>query len=104
MSPTRLERVSESNEDISEKANGEEKANSETKEDEPLKRKRRGGGHVTINTKAEDMEHSDSGSTGGGHGNRRPSAIGDFFANRRQSTIMTALRSPKRFVSQYRRE
>lgn len=68
--------------------------------------------HVTINSKPEELEYSSDGIGGSrkapqyeeGNG-RRPSAlIQDILSSRRPSAIMAAIRSPKQFVTRYRRE
>lgn len=108
MSPQRLARVSETNEET-------EEDDDATPFKEPTMRSPRSANnlHVTINSKPEELEYCNDGSIGGarkatthddGTG-RRPSAlIQDILSSRRPSAIMAAIRSPKQFVTRYRRE
>lgn len=111
MSPHRLARLSETNEDTDE----DDDAGIATKPcKEPTMRSPRSANnlHVTINSKPEDLEYCND-VIGGGRktpmneegAGRRPSAlIQDILSTRRPSAIMAAIRSPKQFVTRYRRE
>lgn len=106
MSPHRLARVSETNEDI--ENDGHHNTDDEQCKEKAQRSQRNANHlHVTINTKPEDMEFSDSSACGNGsapHSNsRRPSAIiQDILSTRRPSAILAALRSPKQFVNRHR--
>lgn len=106
MTPQRLARVSEINEDSCE--NEDEDSTLEPS----LKNKNRSGRnpnqlHVTINSKPEDIDGDGSSqhSNGTAGSSRRPSVlIQEILSTRRPSAIMAAIRSPKQFVNRYRRE
>lgn len=105
MSPHRLARVSETNEDADD--DSRQNTDDEQTKEKPRSQRNANNLHVTINSKAEDMELSDSGACSNGsvpHSNsRRPSAIiQDILSTRRPSAILAALRSPKQFVNRRR--
>lgn len=116
MTPQRLARVSELNEEGSEHEIGiiSPKANMSPSNSSPsLKvptknsspRRSSNTLHVTINTKPEDIDCDGNGSQHSNSSSRRPSAmIQEILSSRRPSAIMAALRSPKQFVNRYRRE
>lgn len=61
--------------------------------------------HVTINAKPEDMDCDGNTSQNSNTSSRRPSVlVQEILSSRRPSAIMAALRSPKQFVNRYRRE
>lgn len=104
MTPQRLARVSEINEESAENE-GEESALEPS-----LKSKNRSGRnpnqlHVTINAKPEDIDCDGTSSQHSNGSSRRPSVlIQEILSTRRPSAIMAAIRSPKQFVNRYRRE
>lgn len=105
MSPHRLARVSETNEDVDD--NGPQNTDDEQTKEKLRSQRNANNLHVTINSKPEDMEFSDSSACGNGsvpHSNsRRPSAIiQDILSTRRPSAILAAFRSPKQFVNRHR--
>lgn len=108
MSPHRLARLSETNEENDE----DDDATKPCKELTMRSPRSANNLHVTINSKPEELEYCSDGIGAGrktpmneeGAG-RRPSAlIQDILSTRRPSAIMAAIRSPKQFVTRYRRE
>lgn len=107
MNPQRLKSVSEINEE------GIENEVEPIAPDQSQKNKIRSSRnpnqlHVTINTKPEEFDcdgNSSQNSNGTTGSNRRPSIlVQEILSSRRPSAIMAAIRSPKQFVSRYRRE
>lgn len=118
MSPHRLARVSEQNEESIEHEDEDDlvgrKSSESTSSDKKRPARNPNQLHVTINTKPEDIECGDSisqhsngtGGLGSRHNsvNRRPSVMmQEILSTRRPSTIMAAMCSPKKFVDKYRR-
>lgn len=114
MTPHRLARVSESNEEVAEAEiaklsdnNSPLNASPSLKRPSPNRSPRRSSNslHVTINDKPEDIDCDGNLSHHSNTSSRRPSAlIQEILSSRRPSAIMAALRSPKQFVNRYRRE
>lgn len=116
MTPQRLARVSELNEEGSEHEIGDTPISasiSPSNSSPSLKthskncspRRSSNTLHVTINAKPEDIDCDGNGSQHSNSSSRRPSAmIQEILSSRRPSAIMAALRSPKQFVNRYRRE
>ena len=117
MTPQRLARVSELNEEGSEQeiedmpstANSISPSNSspslKTQSKNGSPRRSSNQLHVTINPKPEDIDCDGNSSQHSNTSSRRPSAlIQEILSSRRPSAIMAALRSPKQFVNRYRRE
>lgn len=119
MTPQRLARVSESNEEGNENdIEHQPIAISVSPPNSSPTLKRQSGNrspkrstnqlHVTINDKPEDNDcdgNSSQHSYQSNTSSRRPSAlIQEILSTRRPSAIMAALRSPKQFVNRYRRE
>lgn len=115
----RLARVSEINEEGSDKETGDVQNNtpssmSPSNSSPSLKlpakncmsRRSSNTLHVTINTKPEDMDCDGNSSVHSNASSRRPSGmIQEILSSRRPSAIMAALRSPKQFVNnRFRRE
>lgn len=120
MTPQRLARVSETNEEGSDKEIDNDMpitlnvtpCISPSNSSPSLKTQRKNSTrrssnqlHVTINTKPEDMDGDGSTSQHSNGSSRRPSIlVQEILSSRRPSAIMAALRSPKQFVNRYRRE
>lgn len=108
MGSTRLGRLSET-EEVSE-TDGEENGNTLSLPSREKSGSARSLGqlHVTINAKPEELKPSESfhsQTSNNGSSSRRPSIlVQEILSSRRPSAIMQALRSPKQFVSRYRRE